>query len=247
MHRFFLPSVPREGEFPLSQGDSRKICRVLRLAPGDEILLWDETGKEYHALVSRVAGPQVFVRVLAEREALVESHLRLALVQGIPKGDKLELIIQKATELGAWRIYPAVTERTVVRIPPEKKEGRLRRWQAIAREAARQCGRVHIPEVMDVSPLEEIWTGIEPEAPKIILWERETGGLKEFLRGNSPPLHAPVYLFVGPEGGLSEREVEQGRTCGAVYVRLGPRILRAETAGLVGLSLVLYEWGDLGG
>jgi 16S rRNA (uracil1498-N3)-methyltransferase len=247
VHRFYLPSVPLGREFPLPQEDSRKICRVLRIAPGNEILLWDATGREYCALITRRDGQRVFARVLAERNTDVEPDLRVALVQGIPKGDKFEFIIQKATELGVWRIYPAVTERTVVRIPPEKRRKRLERWRVIAREAARQCGRVCIPEVMDISPLEEIWTGIEPEALKILLWERETCGFKEFLRENFPPPHTPVYLFVGPEGGLSEQEVERGRTYGAGGVSLGPRILRTETAGLVGLSLVLYEWGDLGG
>ncbi|MDN5375868.1 MAG: rRNA (uracil1498-N3)-methyltransferase [Thermacetogenium sp.] len=247
MHRFYLPSVPLGREFPLPREDSRKICRVLRLAPGDEILLWDAAGREFCALITRRGGQQVFARVLAERNTDVEPDLRVALVQGIPKGDKFEFIIQKATELGVWRIYPAVTERTVMRIPPEKRRKRLERWRVIAREAARQCGRVCIPEVMEISPLEDIWTGIEPEALKILLWERERCGLKEFLRENSPPPHAPVYLFVGPEGGLSEQEVERGRTYGAGGVNLGPRILRTETAGLVGLSLVLYEWGDLGG
>lgn len=248
MHRFYLPSVSLgETEFPLAWGESRKICRVLRLRPGSEIALWDATGKEYSALITRIVGQQVFVRVLAEQERDVEAPLKLALVQGIPKGSKFDYVIQKATELGVWRVYPAVTERTIVKIPREKRNARQRRWQTIAAEAARQSGRVQIPEVMEISSFEEICAGLESDALKILLWERESSGLKEFLRRNSPSPQTPVYLFVGPEGGLSEQEVAHCRAAGGVTVSLGPRILRTETAGVVGLGLVLYEWGDLGG
>lgn len=248
MHRFFLTSVPcGVDEIPLSPEDARKICRVLRLVPGDEIIIWDAAGSEYSALITRVAGLDVYVRILEEREQRVESPLCLNLVQGIPKGDKIELVIQKATELGARRIFPVVTERTVVHVPLERRPARLQRWQTIAREAARQCGRVLIPEIAAIRTLNELWDAPEPEAIKLICWEQETGGLKAYLRNTTPSPRASVYLFVGPEGGFTSQEVANGIARGGVPVSLGPRILRTETAGLVGLSLVLYEWGDLGG
>lgn len=250
MHRIYLPNVPCDGsDFPLSRGDAKKILRVLKLDPGDEIWLWDEEGREYRAEITRTAGISVYVRVLEEHSKDVESPLRLVLVQGIPKGGKFEFIIQKATELGVWRFYPAVTERTVVRIPPERRESRLRRWQKVAQEAARQCGRVRIPQIMPVTPFAEILNNIEPDAHRVILWEGEAGenSLKRYLRSFAQSTQAPVYLFVGPEGGLSAREIKLGRSYGCVTVTLGSRILRTETAGLIGLSLILYEWGDLGG
>lgn len=250
MHRFYLPAVPCDAsDFPLSRGDSKKILRVLKLGPGDEIWLWDQEGREYRAEITRTVGRSVYARVLEEHKKAVESPLRLVLVQGIPKGDKFEFIIQKATELGVYRIYPAVTERTVVRIPSERQESRLRRWQVVAREAARQCGRVQIPQVMPISPFVEILRNIEPDAQRMILWEQEAeeNSIKKYLRQCERSTHTPVYLFVGPEGGLSAREVEIARSYGCVTVTLGPRILRTETAGLIGLSLILYEWGDLGG
>jgi 16S rRNA (uracil1498-N3)-methyltransferase len=246
-----LPALPRDAaDFPLSRGDARKILRVLKLDRGDEVWLWDEEGREYRAVITKTAGMSVYVRVLEERGRDVESPLRLALVQGIPKGDKFEFIIQKATELGVWRIYPAVTERTVVRIPAERRESRLRRWQAVAREAARQCGRVQIPQVMPAAPLDEILTcDHDPAAHRMFLWERETGdnSLKGYLLSRAQSPAAPVYVFVGPEGGFSAREAELARSCGCAAVTLGSRILRTETAALIGLSLILYEWGDLGG
>ncbi|MGB9791100.1 MAG: 16S rRNA (uracil(1498)-N(3))-methyltransferase [Thermacetogeniaceae bacterium] len=248
MQRFYMPSFPARGEeFPLSPENARKASRVLRLIPGDEIILWNEAGSEYRALITKVTGQFVYVRVLEEVENDAESPLSLRLVQGIPKGDKLELIIQKATELGVQKIYPVVTERTVVRIPEERRASRLKRWQAIAREAARQCGRVRIPEVAEIDTLEGIWRHVEGDAIKLICWEEGVAGLKAYLRSFSAPPQVPVYLFVGPEGGFSAREVEACVARGGVVVSLGPRILRTETAGLIGLSLLLYEWGDLGG
>jgi 16S rRNA (uracil1498-N3)-methyltransferase len=247
VHRFYVPAVPSNEVFPLSRRDARKILRVLKLSPGEEILLWDDEGREYRALITRTEGMSVYVQVLEEHNREVESPLRLVLVQGIPKGDKFEFIIQKATELGVWRIYPAVTERTVVRIPPERQASRRERWQSVAREAARQSGRVHIPEIMPVSPLNEVLDEIERDSHRIILWESEKeAGLKEYLRSSRPP-QTPVYLFIGPEGGFSEQEVDCCINNRCTSVTLGPRILRVETAGLIVLSLILYEWGDLGG
>lgn len=250
MHRFYMPTVPCDAsDFPLSRGDAKKILRVLKLGPGNKIWLWDEEGKEYRAEITKTAGMSVYVRVLEECSKKVEPPLRLVLVQGIPKGDKFELIIQKATELGVSRIYPAVTERTVMRIPSERQQSRLRRWQAVAQEASRQCGRVWIPQVMPVTPFVEILRNMEPDAQRMILWEKEKEGnsLKRYLRSFEQSTQAPVYLFTGPEGGLSTREVELARSFGCVTMTLGPRILRTETAALIGLSLIFYEWGDLGG
>lgn len=250
MHRFYLPTVSSEStDFPLSRRDAKKILRVLKLNPGEEILLWDEEGREFVAQITKAEGMSVYVRVLEEHTKEVESPLRLVLVQGIPKGGKFEFIIQKATELGVCSIYPAITERTVVKLPPERRNNRLRRWQTVAQEAARQCGRVQIPEVKPVASFAEILNDIEADAHRIILWEGETEGnsLKEYLSKHTETQQTPVYLFIGPEGGLSVQEVELAQSYGCVALTLGPRILRTETAGLVGLSLILYEWSDLGG
>lgn len=250
MHRFYLPTVPCEsGDFPLPRGDAKKILRVLKLDQGEEILLWDEEGREYLAQITKTERMSVYVRVLEEHVKEVESPLRLVLVQGIPKGGKFEFIIQKATELGVCSIYPAITERTVVKLPPERRDNRLRRWQTVAQEAARQCGRVQIPEIMPVASFAEILKNIEADAHRLILWEGETeeNSLKEYLRKHTETQQTPVYLFIGPEGGLSVQEVKLAQSYGCVAVTLGPRILRTETAGLVGLSLILYEWSDLGG
>ena len=247
MHRFYVPAVPLNEDFPLPRRDAKKILRVLRLSPGEEILLWDDEGREYRAQITRAEGMSVYVKVLEEQSKEVESPLPLVLVQGIPKGDKFEFIIQKATELGVWRVYPALTERTIVRIPPDRQGSRKERWQSVAREAARQSGRVQVPEIMPVTTLTELVQNIEKDAHRLILWEGEKGtGLKDYLRQNKPT-KGSVYLLIGPEGGFSQQEVEFCINNSFTSVTLGPRILRTETAGLVSLSLILYEWGDLGG
>jgi 16S rRNA (uracil1498-N3)-methyltransferase len=246
LHRFYVPLVAPEGEFPLSREQTRKITRVLKLAPGARIALWDNAGKEYEALITNVTGQIVYVRVTGERQAAPEPPLRVTLVQGIAKGEKMDLIIQKATEIGVARICPVTTERTVVQIPPERRPGRLERWQSIAAEAARQSGRVNIPEIAPITDLSGLFGQAEREALRLILWEEESAGLKTLLR-SEPPGAAGVCLLIGPEGGLSRQEVEAGRAQGWRSVSLGPRLLRTETAGLIAAALLLYEWGDLGG
>lgn len=247
MHRFFVPSVSCSEEFSLNQDDAKKISRVLKLGPGDEIFLWDESGKEYLAQITRMNQHSVYVRVVDERFPEVESLLRVILVQGIPKGDKMEFVIQKTTELGVWGILPVITERTVVQLSEERRKTRLKRWQVIAKEAARQSGRVHIPEIGEITSLPEVWEQLDPGAIKLICWEGKATGLKSYFQTAVPSFQHPVYLFIGPEGGFSSSEVEYGVARGGIPVSLGPRILRTETAGIVGLSLLLYEWGDLGG
>lgn len=248
MHRFFMPSVnPGRREISLDPRDAKKICRVLKLRPGDEIFLWDSKGKEYRACITKITGRNVFVQVLEQRQTIPEPPFRITLVQGIPKRDKFEFIIQKATELGIWAVQPVVTGRTVVRIPPERRTTRLKRWQVIVKEAARQSGRAHIPVVAEITSLADLWKRLDPDALKLIIWEEGTRPLKEYLRSSAFSPRPPVYLFVGPEGGFEKQEVEEAISHGSVAVSLGPRILRTETAGLIVLSLLLYEWGDLGG
>jgi len=243
-----MPSLnSTEEEILLDPRNSRKILKVLRLKPGEEILLWDGEGKEFRACIKKIRGTRVSVELLERTQPEPEPPLRVILVQGIPKGEKFDLIIQKATELGVWAIHPVVTERTVVRIPEDKKASRQRRWQEIATEAARQSGRIHIPEVTKIIPFSLLWQQLGSGSLKLIFWEGGTQPLKQVFRRVNLSEYSAVYLFIGPEGGFEKEEVEEAVAHGAVPVSLGPRILRTETAGLVALSLILYEWGDLGG
>lgn len=177
---------------------------------------------------------------------LVTPPLRVVLVQGLAKGDRMDTVIQKGTELGAASFWPVVCKRSVVRLDPSKKSSRQERWQRIAAGAAKQCRRALVPKV--VEPLE--WSTaldmIPPGALVLVLWEDESGHtLKKVIQ--SRPRPDEVYLLIGPEGGLERQEVEEARQRGGIPVTLGPRILRTETAGPATLAMLLYQWGDLGG
>ncbi|MBO8141411.1 MAG: 16S rRNA (uracil(1498)-N(3))-methyltransferase [Firmicutes bacterium] len=252
MHRFFLPRLEAtpgrpirpDTEVLLEDPDARHITRVLRLRPGDRIVLCDGRGFDYDAVVVRTGASSVIARVGAHRPSPGEAPLFVTLVQGVPKADKMDLIVQKAVEVGVGRIIPAFTERTVVRWDAGKADARRRRWQRIAAEAAKQSGRGRVPEVAAAVPLREIWR--RPDLGTVIVpWEEARGaGLRRALAGVP---RGPVTLVIGPEGGLSRQEVDDAVGRGAFPVTLGPRVLRTETAGLVAAAIVLYEWGDLGG
>jgi 16S rRNA (uracil1498-N3)-methyltransferase len=176
-----------------------------------------------------------------------EAWLKVTLLQGLPKGDKLELIIQKAVELGVTRVVPVMCSRSQAHVPSGKVAVRVERWRTIAAEAAKQCGRAVVPEISQ--PAE--FTGAISEAQaslKLVAYEVAGSGLKEVLRRAEENQNLDsIACLVGPEGGLSRDEVEAAEAAGFVPVTLGPRILRTETAALTLVSAVMYELGDVGG
>ncbi|GAW93448.1 16S rRNA (uracil(1498)-N(3))-methyltransferase [Calderihabitans maritimus] len=252
MPRFFVWPENINGERALIKGpDVRHIVKVLRMGPGDRLWLLDGSGYQYAGEIVKAELEKVVVKLLGKEPCSTEPPVRVVLVQGIGKGNKLDLVIQKGTELGVARFYPLQSERTVVKLAAEKAEDRRKRWQRIALEAAKQSRRAIVPEVEPVLPLPEILRQIPEACLKLVLWEEETSrGLKEAMRDfkvNYGRVPGEVFLFVGPEGGFSLDEVQQMKESGVIPVSLGPRILRTETAGLVAATVVLYEWGDLGG
>jgi len=274
MHRFFVgfdpvaldgsPSMPDGtetapgacGVAPLNPGqlvalgetDAQHAARVLRLRPGDRVILCDGRGFDYEAELVTVAAGQVTARVIARTPSRGEPPLHLSLVQGIPKGDKMDLVVQKAVEVGVSRIVPVFTARTVVEWDAAKAQDRRRRWQRIAYEAAKQAHRGQVPVVAPVTTLErflnEYHMGSE-WGHLVVPWEEARGvGLRKVLRALAA---GPVTVVIGPEGGLEPGEVALAESRGGQTVTLGPRLLRTETAGAVAASIILYEWGDLGG
>jgi len=216
------------------------IIKVLRLTPGDRITLADGGGRIFAAEISGLAPDAVHFRLLgpAGRETC---PLKVTLVQGIPKGDRMDLLVQKAVEIGVFRLVPLVSRRSVARPQGGQKPAR---WRRIALEAAKQSRRGLVPEVLEPRTLEEALDLLPPEATALLPWEREDSrGLDEVL-AQAPP--AQAFIFVGPEGGFAAAEVELARSRGVLTVSLGPRILRSETAGIVALALALFRWGELG-
>jgi 16S rRNA (uracil1498-N3)-methyltransferase len=226
----------------LDAAETRHLARVLRLGAGDVLLAVDGLGSQYTVRLTRVEGGRAEGAILARAPLLTESPLRLALAQGVPKGDKMDGIVRMATELGAAAIHPLLTRRALARPVGERWAGRLARWQRIAREAAKQSGRAAVPQVSAPAQLESWLAGRTPGL-LVCLWEDETARLDERLP--PPPVRAAT-LVIGPEGGLEAAEVEALRAAGAVVAGLGPRILRTETAGPVGLALLQARYGDLG-
>lgn len=223
--------------------ETRHLARVLRLRPGDVLRVVDGSGDELTVRLTRVEARRAEGELLGRQPRPSESPLQLTLAQGLPKGDKMEAIIRMATELGVSRIVPVLTERSVVRMDAAGAAGRLARWQRVAREAAKQCGRAVLPEVAAVCPLAGWLRERDGGGLLLCLWEEERAPLSEQLPAGTV---TQATLVVGPEGGLSAPEIALLVAAGAIVAGLGPRILRTETAGPVGLALLQAHYGDLG-
>jgi 16S rRNA (uracil1498-N3)-methyltransferase len=246
MPRFRVrPEAIRGDRVVFDAEETRHLARVLRLGPGDLVRALDGLGAELMVRLTAVEPRAAWGTVVGRALVPAESPLELTLAQGVPRGDRMELVVRMATELGVTGIAPLLTARTVVRLhDPDSRAVRRRRWQRVAQEAAKQCGRAMVPAV-DVPRALPEWLATRPPVDLLVcLWEGEGRALDEAL----PP--GPVRgaaLVVGPEGGLSESELDALAAAGAVLARLGPRVLRTETAGAVGLALLQARFGDLAG
>jgi 16S rRNA (uracil1498-N3)-methyltransferase len=241
------------GRVTFDREESRHLSRVLRLRPGDTVIAADGAGRDYTVRVETV-GDTATGTVLGVATREVESPLRVTLVQSVPKGDKMEAIVRAATELGVVRVVPVVTERTIVSLEPARWRERARRWQRVAKEAAKQCGRAVVPPVEAPRPLADFLGADEPADLRLCLWEGaattagegggQAGSLGTTLAANLPR-DARVHLLIGPEGGLSRDEVDAARGRGWKVVGVGPRILRTETAGPAILAILQNRLGDM--
>ena len=222
--------------------EAHHLGRVLRLGPGDIVQAVDGHGHELTVRLTAVDALGARGLVLSRTARPTESPLDLTLVQGIVKGDKLEGIIRMATELGVCRVVPVVTERTIARAAPARWPHRLERWRRVAKEAAKQSGRAVIPDVEPPRPLPE-WLALRPQGLVVCFWEGATDSPDAILPAGGVDR---ASVIVGPEGGFSEGEVTRLRAAGSLVAGLGPRILRADTAGPVALALLQSRYGDLG-
>ncbi len=247
MHRFFVPPQSIERELVALGGDAaHRIRSVLRLRPGDEITVLDDTGWEYGVELKRVDRGAVEGIVKRRSPSLGEPRTRLVLYQGVLKGGKFEMVLQKGTELGISSFVPVFCQRSVRRGGEDWFTSKYHRWRKIVSEAAEQCGRGRIPLLG--LPMSFLDACDSAQGLRLLPWEGEdTVNLREALRGEEgrPSGEPGVSLFIGPEGGFTQEEVEFARSRGILSVSLGPRILRAETAALVAATAVLYELGEM--
>lgn len=235
LSRFFIDSPLALGTHSLPETAAHYIGRVLRLPAGAAVQLFDGSGMEFRGELLEVGKKQVSVQLHEQVPGLPESSLRIHLGQGLSRGERMDWAIQKATELGVVEITPIVSERCEVRLKDERADKRLAHWRQIAISACEQCGRSVIPQINPPVTLAE-WLSVEA-ALKLVLHP-----VAEPLASHQPP--ATLAFLIGPEGGLSDAEVEQATRAGFLPARLGPRVLRTETAPVVALSVAQQLWGD---
>lgn len=243
MHCFYIEKGQIEEEWIHVIGDDvNHIKNVLRMNVGEELVLCDREGQFYSCRIESISGQEIAARILAKEAAATELPVKIYLFQGLPKKDKMELIIQKAVELGVYEVIPVATKYCVVKIEDKKKEQKKReRWQAISEAAAKQSGRGIIPQIREVMSFSEALLTAQKLGGGIIPYERSEGMkasgevLERVCRGSS------IGVFIGPEGGFSEEEIEKALAARVEPVSLGKRILRTETAGFTALSLLMFE------
>jgi 16S rRNA (uracil1498-N3)-methyltransferase len=245
MARFFLPRKNIQDNRGIIDGQElTHLQRVLRLVPGDRITVFDDMGWEHEAVIQSLTADQGEIEIRRSYEAGRESSLHITLALGLTKGEKMDLVVEKATELGVQSIIPFASAHAVPKFDQTKIAKRTERWCKIALSAAKQCGRSHVPEVL---PLRDFMTLVsQPVAPalKLLFWEKEDQQSLQRVNEKNPGANA-LLLVVGPEGGFSAEEANLARTHGFETIHLGRRILRAETAAVTVLSLAQFLWGDL--
>ena len=245
MARFFVPRKSINHQRATVEGpELDHLRKVLRLGPGDSIIVFDDAGWEHEAVIRSLSAQAAEIDVLRSFQVERESPLQLTLAVGLTKGEKMDFVVEKATELGAQAIVPFVSAYTVPKLDQRKIEKRGERWQKIALAAAKQCGRTSIPEIFPLINFENMVQ--QTAGPlNLLFWEKEAHQTLKQVCETDPDTRS-ILLVIGPEGGLSDQEVDLAQRHGFKAIRLGRRILRAETAAVAATSLVQYLWGDLG-
>jgi 16S rRNA (uracil1498-N3)-methyltransferase len=239
--RFYCPGDLSQGATrDLPQAAAHHAARVLRLNVGDPVVLFNGQGGESSGQVHIITKSRVAVRIGARLAREAESPVAISLVQGLSARERMDFTVQKAVELGVTEIFPVETRRSVMRLAQERAERRVEHWQNLAISACEQCGRNRVPVIHPVSGLAD-WLGAHPSTQaglRVIL----SAGAAMRLRDLSPATR--VQLLAGPEGGFTPEEVELAQACDFTAVRLGPRILRTETAAIAALAAIHTLWGD---
>ena len=237
--RFFCPDlVSSQQQLDLPDSVHRHAVQVLRLRPGGQIRLFNGQGLEHEATLTLVDKRQSRVDIGQRIAEQSESPLKITLLQGISRGERMDFAIQKAVELGVTRIMPVMTERCNIQLKQDRAQKRLDHWQGVLISACEQSGRAFLPELTPVTNLQSALTSVQDEL-KLVLDPQASTGFHDLPRSQT------LTLLIGPEGGLSDDEIQQARQQGFTAVKFGPRILRTETAATAALAVVQTLWGDL--
>jgi 16S rRNA (uracil1498-N3)-methyltransferase len=245
MPRFYVPQPKTKNGILRVEGDEvRHIRKVLRLRAGDEVVVFDGSAKEYEGTIIEEDSTSVEIMIQNTLSSKSESTLEITLAQSLLKGEKMDYLIQKATELGVKQIIPFSSSRSVPLLEESRRLRRYHRWERIAIEASKQCGRAVVPRIEPFQDFLEMVQAVSPDSLRLILWEKEGARLKEILTGLKEK--QKIFFVVGPEGGFTQEEIEKAQKEGFILVHLGRRILRSETSSLCLLSILQYEHGDIG-
>lgn len=237
--RIYTPQALQDNtRVALEPGASGHLLRALRMKQGDELILFDGSGGEYPARITAAERRLVVALTGIRRAASLESPLHIHLGIGLSRGDRLDWVIQKATELGVAEVTPLFTERAEVKLAQERAARKVRHWQQVAISACEQCGRNRLPLIHPPAKLAP-WLPATRGDRKFVLHHR---GRPPAGRGASP---ASITLLIGPEGGLSSGEIQAAEAAGFTSLSLGPRVLRTETAPLAAIAILQAQWGDM--
>lgn len=248
MYHFFVTQQQIGEEIiTITGSDVNHIKNVLRMKTGEEVLISNGVDKDYLCRIEALDSEAVTARILSVDEEGTELPVKIYLFQGLPKQEKMELIIQKAVELGAYQVIPVAAKRSVVKLDAKKEEAKVRRWNTIAESAAKQSKRIVIPEVTGVMSVKEALSYASGFDVKLIPYENARGMTATREQVEAVRAGMSIAVFIGPEGGFEEAEVEAASAAGFYPVSLGKRILRTETAGLTMLSILMYHMEVQGG
>ena len=230
--------IAANSDVELESGPSRHLSRVLRMKVGDRLVLFDGGGGQYPASITAIDRKSV-VAATGDFDAVeLESALHLQLGIAISRGERMDWVVQKATELGVTSIAPLLSKRTGLRLDPERAGKKLRHWQQIAISACEQCGRNRPPQILPLQEIEQWLQGVNAQV-RLVLHPTADNTCPE------SPAPASVALLVGPEGGFSEEEIVNAEQAGFASLQLGPRVLRTETAPLAAIAILQARWGDM--
>lgn len=242
MYRFFVDKEKTTGDtIVIDGGDYNHIKNVLRMKIGDDILISDKEEREYQCTITEFTKDTVVTKIVDVFATESELNTKIYLFQGLPKADKMELIIQKAVELGVYEIIPVNTKRTVVKLDAKKEEKKIERWNAIANSAAKQSKRQIIPKVSKVLALEKALELASELEMVMVPYENAKGMSHAKATIKEATGKKSIGIFIGPEGGFEENEIRKAMETGAIPISLGKRILRTETAGMAILSILMFE------
>lgn len=242
MQNFFVYDWQVQGDTVTIEGtDVNHMVNVLRMKVGEEVSVHDDVNRKYLCRIAELQEDKVCLSILEQQTSDTELPCRIYLFQGLPKGDKMEWIIQKGVELGAYAIVPVATKRAVVKLDEKKAQKKVARWNSIAESAAKQSGRGMIPEVLPVMKFSEALQFAKELDLNLIPYEKaeRIADTKQRIEKIRPG--QSIGIFIGPEGGFEEAEVEMAKEMQAIPVTLGRRILRTETAGMTMLSILMYH------